>query len=48
MPEQKEEEESSVLQQELISGLGELYQTSRGANDKRGKKREMFLFVLFN
>ncbi|XP_030281197.1 treslin [Sparus aurata] len=39
VPEQKEEEESSVLQQELISGLGELYQTSRGANDKRGKKR---------
>ncbi|XP_073328354.1 treslin [Pagrus major] len=39
VPEQKEEEESSVLQQELISGLAELYQTSRGANDKRGKKR---------
>lgn len=48
MPEQKEEEESAVLQQELVSGLAELYQTSRGANDKRGKKRKMFLFVLFN
>lgn len=38
--EQKEEEESSVLQQELISGLAELYQTSRGADAKKGKKRE--------
>ncbi|XP_035521760.1 treslin [Morone saxatilis] len=39
VPEQKEEEEFSVLQQELISGLAELYQTSQGAHDKRGKKR---------
>ncbi|XP_032378499.1 treslin isoform X1 [Etheostoma spectabile] len=39
VPEQREEEESSVLQQELISGLAELYQTSRGANGKKGKKR---------
>ncbi|XP_074532961.1 treslin isoform X2 [Halichoeres trimaculatus] len=38
-PEQKEEEESSVLQQELIIGLADLYQTSRGTDDKRGKKR---------
>ncbi|KAE8296774.1 Treslin TopBP1-interacting checkpoint and replication regulator [Larimichthys crocea] len=38
-PEQKEEEELSVLQQELISDLAELYQTSQGADDKRGKKR---------
>ncbi|XP_044212796.1 treslin [Thunnus albacares] len=37
-PEQREEEES-VLQQELISDLSELYQTSQGANNKRGKKR---------
>lgn len=40
VPEQIEEEEMSVLQQELISGLAELYQTSRGADTKRGKKRE--------
>lgn len=40
VPEQREEEELSVLQQELISGLAELYQTSRGADAKRGKKRE--------
>ncbi|XP_031151061.1 treslin isoform X2 [Sander lucioperca] len=39
VPEQREEEELSVLQQELISGLAELYQTSRGADAKRGKKR---------
>ncbi|KAI3371069.1 hypothetical protein L3Q82_023703, partial [Scortum barcoo] len=39
VPEQKEEEELSVLQQEMISGLTELYQTSRGADDKRSKKR---------
>ncbi|CAJ1055984.1 LOW QUALITY PROTEIN: treslin [Xyrichtys novacula] len=39
VPEQKEEEESSLLQQELITGLAELYQTSRGTDDKRGKKR---------
>ncbi|XP_060892071.1 treslin [Labrus mixtus] len=38
VPEQKEEEES-VLQQELVSGLAELYQTSRGTGGKRGKKR---------
>ncbi|XP_018541184.2 LOW QUALITY PROTEIN: treslin [Lates calcarifer] len=39
VPEQKEEEELSVLQQELISGLAELYQTSQGTDNKRGKKR---------
>ncbi|XP_075946106.1 treslin [Anarhichas minor] len=39
VPEQRDEEEQSVLQQELISGLAELYQTSRGADAKRGKKR---------
>ncbi|XP_054476516.1 treslin [Anoplopoma fimbria] len=39
VPEQREEEELSVLQQELISDLAELYQTSRGADAKRGKKR---------
>uniref|UniRef100_UPI0037E73641 treslin n=1 Tax=Semicossyphus pulcher TaxID=241346 RepID=UPI0037E73641 len=39
VPEQREEEESSVLQQELVSGLAELYQTSRGTDNKRGKKR---------
>ncbi|XP_042352792.1 treslin [Plectropomus leopardus] len=36
--EQREEEES-VLQQELLSGLAELYQASQGAEAKRGKKR---------
>lgn len=44
-PEQKEEEELSVLQQELISDLAELYQTSQGADDKRGKKRERLIFI---
>ncbi|XP_071348126.1 treslin isoform X2 [Trachinotus anak] len=39
VPEQSEEEESSVLQQELISGLAELYQASQGTDNKRGKKR---------
>uniref|UniRef100_A0A3B4T330 TOPBP1 interacting checkpoint and replication regulator n=1 Tax=Seriola dumerili TaxID=41447 RepID=A0A3B4T330_SERDU len=39
VPEQREEESSAVLQQELISGLAELYQTSQGTNNKRGKKR---------
>ncbi|XP_034542262.1 treslin isoform X1 [Notolabrus celidotus] len=39
VPEQKEEEESAVLQQELLSGLAELYQASRGNDVKRGKKR---------
>ncbi|XP_039989565.1 treslin [Xiphias gladius] len=39
VPEQKEEEELSVLQQELISGLAELYQTSQATDNKRGKKR---------
>lgn len=38
--EQAGEEELSVLQQELISGLAELYQTSQGADDKRAKKRK--------
>uniref|UniRef100_A0A3Q3NCT1 TopBP1-interacting, checkpoint, and replication regulator n=1 Tax=Mastacembelus armatus TaxID=205130 RepID=A0A3Q3NCT1_9TELE len=37
--ETREEEDLSDLQQELISGLGELYQTSQGTNNKRGKKR---------
>ncbi|XP_060932902.1 treslin [Limanda limanda] len=39
VPEQREEEELSVLQQELISGLSDLYQTSQGTDNKRGKKR---------
>nr|XP_046249890.1 treslin [Scatophagus argus] len=39
VPEQRDEDEMSELQQELISGLADLYQTSQGANDKRGKKR---------
>ncbi|CAB1446695.1 unnamed protein product [Pleuronectes platessa] len=39
VPEQIEEEELSVLQQELISGLAELYHTSQGTDNKRGKKR---------
>ncbi|XP_040895306.1 treslin isoform X2 [Toxotes jaculatrix] len=39
VPEQREEEEVSVLQQEMISGLAELYQTSQGTDNKRGKKR---------
>ncbi|XP_026222218.1 treslin isoform X2 [Anabas testudineus] len=39
VPEKKEEEELSVLQQELVCGLAELYQTSQGADNKRGKKR---------
>ncbi|XP_034390143.1 treslin isoform X2 [Cyclopterus lumpus] len=39
VPEQREEEELSLLQQELVTGLAELYQTSRGADAKRGKKR---------
>ncbi|XP_070829316.1 treslin [Chaetodon trifascialis] len=38
VPEQREEEELSVLQQELISSLAELYQTSQDAHEKRGKK----------
>ncbi|KAM7397103.1 hypothetical protein PAMP_020100 [Pampus punctatissimus] len=38
VPDQREEEES-VLQQELISDLSELYQTSQGADSKKGKKR---------
>ncbi|KAM7415056.1 hypothetical protein PAMA_019741 [Pampus argenteus] len=38
VPDQREEEES-VLQQELISDLSELYQTSQAADSKRGKKR---------
>ncbi|XP_068595792.1 treslin [Brachionichthys hirsutus] len=37
-PERVEDDESSARQQELISGLAELYQTSHGA-EKRGKKR---------
>ncbi|KAM6972945.1 treslin [Aplochiton taeniatus] len=32
-------EELSGLQQELVNSLAELYQTSKGQNDKRGKKR---------
>ncbi|XP_061679100.1 treslin isoform X2 [Syngnathoides biaculeatus] len=37
-PDQREEEEI-LLQTELISELGDLYQTSSGNDDKRGKKR---------
>ncbi|XP_029290437.1 LOW QUALITY PROTEIN: treslin [Cottoperca gobio] len=39
VPEQREEDELCVLQQELISGLADLYQTSRGTEAKRGRKR---------
>ncbi|XP_029909145.1 treslin [Myripristis murdjan] len=39
VPEQTEEEELCLLQQELVSGLAELYQTSQGLNNKRGTKR---------
>ncbi|XP_063732938.1 treslin isoform X2 [Eleginops maclovinus] len=39
VPEPKEEGELSVVQQELIGGLADLYQTSRGADAKRGKKK---------
>ncbi|XP_072242442.1 treslin [Leuresthes tenuis] len=39
VPEQREEEELSVVQQELISGLSELYKTSQDTVNKRGKKR---------
>ncbi|KAK1888328.1 Treslin [Dissostichus eleginoides] len=39
VPESKEEGELSVVQQELIGGLAELYQTSKGADAKRGKKK---------
>ncbi|XP_029379744.1 treslin isoform X2 [Echeneis naucrates] len=39
VPEQKEDEQESLLQQELISSLAELYQTSQGTGSKRGKKR---------
>lgn len=47
VPEQREEEELPVLQQELIDGLAELYQTSQGANDKRGKKCEKAISLFF-
>lgn len=41
VPEQREEEEeSSVLQQELICALADVYQTSRGGDSKKAKKRE--------
>ncbi|XP_023125021.2 treslin isoform X2 [Amphiprion ocellaris] len=39
VPEQRDEEEVSVLQQELISGLAGLYQTSQDSDNKRDKKR---------
>ncbi|XP_030586525.1 treslin isoform X2 [Archocentrus centrarchus] len=38
VPEEREEEDLSALQQELIGGLAELYQTSRDSDNKRGKK----------
>uniref|UniRef100_A0A673ABI2 Treslin N-terminal domain-containing protein n=1 Tax=Sphaeramia orbicularis TaxID=375764 RepID=A0A673ABI2_9TELE len=38
VPEQKDEEESSVLQQELIRDLSELYQSSKSMVDKTNKK----------
>lgn len=51
VPEQREEDESSVLQQELISALADVYQTSRGADNKKAKKREkassQFFFCIF-
>ncbi|KAM3870121.1 treslin [Diretmus argenteus] len=39
VPEQTEEEEQSDLQQELVNSLAELYQTSQGLDNKRGKNR---------
>ncbi|KAM4572952.1 treslin [Odontesthes bonariensis] len=39
VPEQREEDELPVVQQELISGLSELYKTSQDSVNKRGKKR---------
>nr|XP_020478246.1 LOW QUALITY PROTEIN: treslin [Monopterus albus] len=38
VPEKQEEEQPFVLQQELISGLAELYQSSQGTDSKRGRK----------
>lgn len=40
VPEQEEVDESLALQQELISGLAQLYQTSQGTGNKRGKRRK--------
>lgn len=34
-----DEEESSTVEQELINCLAEVYQTSQGTENKRGKKR---------
>lgn len=39
VPEQQEDE-SSVLDHDLISGLADVYQTSQSTGDKRAKKRE--------
>lgn len=40
MPEQSDEEEPSVLQQELLADLADVYQTSQRPDVKRAKKRE--------
>lgn len=37
---EEQEDESSVLYHELISGLADVYQTSQSTGDKRAKKRE--------
>lgn len=45
-----DEEESSTVEQELINCLAEVYQTSQGTENKRGKKRmkaNLSFFVFF-
>ncbi|XP_028305861.1 treslin isoform X2 [Gouania willdenowi] len=39
VPEQNEQEDTSVVQQELITGLSELYQTHQQSGNKRSNKR---------
>lgn len=41
----EEEEEESVLQQELLSSLADVYQTSGHPQHRRAKKREKFVFT---
>lgn len=40
VPEKKDEE---LMQEELINGLAELYQSSQGPDNNRAKKRMVFL-----
>lgn len=44
-PEGQEEEQESVLQQELLSSLADVYQTSGRPEHRRAKKREKFFFA---